>query len=151
MSRAVAALAESNNRVRLPELTFRGDKMEQRHMYCRPDVYLFPASAPATTGAWCVIGGTLTYDVTAPHSRWTHRVHVWPARSLKTGKPTCADMKKLTSTATFKEADWTLGALRHVTKTGTPPAAASKAMAMTMSKERTNDGDDEALPSSLSQ
>lgn len=96
-----------------------------------------------------MIGGTLTYDVTAPHSRWTHRVRVWPARTQKTGKPTCADMKKLTSTATFKEADWILGALRHVTKTGAPPAAASKAMAM--SKERTNDGDNEALPSSLSQ
>lgn len=154
MSRAVAALAESNNRVRLPELTFRGDKMEQRHMYCRPEVYLFPgsrfdASAPATTGAWCVIGGTLTYDVAGKKSRWTHRVRVWPARNLKTGKPTCADMKKLTSTATFKEADWILCALRHVTKTGAPPAAASKAMAM--SKERTNDGDNEALPSSLSQ
>lgn len=155
MSRAVNAIAESNNRVRLPELTFRGDKMEQRHLYCRPDVYLFPgsrfdATAPATTGAWCAIGGTLTYDVTGKKSRWTHRVHVWPARNRKSGKPTCADMKKLTSTATFKEADWVLGALRHVTKTGTAPAAAaSKAMAI--SKEGTHYGDDEALPSSLSQ
>lgn len=125
MTRAVNALAESNSRVRLPELTFRGDKMESRHMYCRPYVFLFPGSRfdttlPATTGAWCVIGGTLTYDAKAKNSRWSHRVRVWPARNRKAGNPTCADMKRLASTATFQQADWMLGALRYVNKTGTP-------------------------------
>lgn len=120
---AINTVRESNRRIRLPEVTFRGDKLSQRFMYCRPSVITFIGSrferrVPATHGAWACIGGTLTYDATGQKSHWTHKVKLFPAVSTATGAPTCKDMKGLKSTATFADCNWKLGALRYVTKTG---------------------------------
>nr|DAR35160.1 MAG TPA: late control gene D protein [Caudoviricetes sp.] len=124
---AINTVRESNRRIRLPEVTFRGDKLSQLFMYCHARVVTFIGSrferrAPATHGAWAYIGGTLTYDVTGRKSHWTHKVKLFPAVSTATGAPTCADMKALKSAATFADCNWKLGALRYVTKTGDEPA-----------------------------
>lgn len=123
---AINTIRESNRRVRLPEVTFRGDRFSQLFMYCRPRVFTFIGSrferrAPATHGAWACIGGTLTYDVTNRKSHWTHKVRLFPAVSTASTAPTCSDMRKLTSTATFADCNWKIGALRYVTKTGEEP------------------------------
>ena len=119
-------IRESNRRLRLPEVTFRGDRLNQLFMYCRPTVMVFigskfERSVPATYGPWAKIGGTLTYDVTNRKSHWTHKARLFPAVNTKTGTPTCAQMKAMTSTATFADCNWKLGALRYVSKIGEEP------------------------------
>lgn len=123
---AVNTIRESNRRLRLPEVTFRGDRLNQLFMYCRPMVTVFIGSkfehsAPATHGPWAKIGGTLTYDAANKKSHWTHKVRLFPAVSTVTATPTCAQMKAMTSTATFAECNWKLGALRYVSKIGEEP------------------------------
>lgn len=123
---AMNTIRESNRRLRIPEVTFRGDRLNQLFMYCRPTVMVFigskfERSAPATYGPWAKIGGTLTYDVTNRKSHWTHKARLFPAVNTKTGTPTCAQMKAMTSTATFADCNWKLGALRYVSKIGEEP------------------------------
>lgn len=126
-TRAVEAVRESNRRLRLPEVTFRGDKLNQLFMYCRPRLVMFIGSkferrTPATHGPWGVTGGTLTYDATGRKSHWIHKVKLFPAVNTTATEPTCADMKAMKSAAAFNEANWTLGALRYVSKIGEEPA-----------------------------
>lgn len=52
---AMNTIRESNRRLRLPEVTFRGDRLNQLFMYCRPTVMVFigskfERSAPPHTG-----------------------------------------------------------------------------------------------------
>lgn len=113
-------LKTQNQRVRLPQVTFRGDRFSQMFFYCNPRVVTiigsrFERSVPATHGPWAVIGGTLTYDATDKRSHWAHKVRLFPAQDTTSrGRPTCAELKTLT--ATFGQCNWKLGALRYVTK-----------------------------------
>lgn len=120
-TRAENYLKTQNQRVRLPQITFRGDLFSQMFFYCNPRVITiigsrFERTVPATHGPWAVIGGTLTYDATNKRSRWAHKIRLFPAQDTTSqGKPTCAELKKLTA-ATFGQCNWKLGALRYVTK-----------------------------------
>lgn len=120
-TRAENYLKTQNQRVRLPQITFRGDLFSQMFLYCNPRVITiigsrFERTVPATHGPWAVIGGTLTYDATNKRSRWAHKIRLFPAQDTTSqGKPTCAELKKLTA-ATFGQCNWKLGALRYVTK-----------------------------------
>ncbi|KFI84487.1 hypothetical protein BREU_1262 [Bifidobacterium reuteri DSM 23975] len=126
-SRAETVLKTQNERVRLPEVTFRGDRLNQLFFFCRPRVIvivnsMFERTTRATHGPWAIIGGTLTYDVTNQKSHWTHKVRLFPAVDASSGgTPTCGELKQINSKATFAAANWTLGGLRYVTKTGDEP------------------------------
>lgn len=127
-TRAEAVLKTQNRRTLLPEVTFRSDRLNQMWFYCRPRIAMiigsrFERTTPSTHGPWAIIGGTLTYDATGRKGHWTHKVRLFPAVDASSGGAlTCADMKALKSAATFNEANWKLGALRYVTKTGDEPA-----------------------------
>lgn len=84
-TRAENYLKTQNQRVRLPQITFRGDLFSQMFLYCNPRVITiigsrFERTVPATHGPWAVIGGTLTYDATNKRSRWAHKIRLFPAQ-----------------------------------------------------------------------
>jgi len=115
-------LRESNSRLRLPSITVRSlsgiDRCNFAPMPRRLQIIgsKYEAVNDKTHGAWLVLGGTITYDASGRHGRWTHKMNLYPLHSTAAASatPTVADMARLDED-TFGEADWKIGALRYVT------------------------------------
>ncbi|MCI2148849.1 hypothetical protein [Bifidobacterium crudilactis] len=114
----VRCLQESNDRTRLPDVTFNSATCPNQHRfrpYPLPMIIIgskFERLYPNSHGPWIPIRGKITFDPRTRSGHWTHRVTLWPMYS-STETPTVAEYKQVRPD-TFASCDWKVGALRYV-------------------------------------
>lgn len=125
---AVLLIRESNNRIRLPAITFHsGYNANQLRYRCFPLSLAIYASRydsllPLTRGRWVALAGTLTYEHQGRHGSWHNEItNLWPAPLDLTNTATIATMKAVNDTnGTYANCNWKIGLLRLVTKCANP-------------------------------
>lgn len=123
VSGLVDSIRESNQRIRLPEISMRSDKLQFASLFATaPKLFTFFASKfetinADTHGAWLSLGGTLAYDATRKKGRWTNTItDLWPLPDVIAQQsvwPTFADWRQMSSADTFAQGTWKLGVLRY--------------------------------------
>lgn len=123
VSGLVESIQTSNRRIRLPEISFRSDKITNSKWYAtKPNIFApyanrFEPINADTHGAWLTLGGVLTYDAARQIGRWKNTItNLWPlppAIAEQSQWPTFSDWEAMSSADTFAQGSWKFGVLRY--------------------------------------